>query len=75
MKPRFQLSKEQKEALIGRIKTYFLTVREEEIGDLAAALLLDFIIAQIAPVFYNQGIQDCVVFMKDKLDDLYGLEI
>lgn len=75
MKPRIQLSKEDKELMIRKIKEFFLKERDEEIGDLAASLLLDFIVENFAATFYNQGIQDCIVFMKDKLDDLYGLEI
>ena len=43
------------------IKNYFLKGREEEIGDLAAGLMLDFIIEELAPEFYNQGIQDAQI--------------
>lgn len=75
MNPRIKLAKEKKQLMIEGIKKYYLNDRDEEIGDLAAGLLLDFIMESIAPVFYNQGIEDCIGFMKDKLDDLYGLEI
>lgn len=75
MKPRIQLSKENKEQMIKEIKGFFLKERDEEIGDLAASLFLDFIIENLAAAFYNQGVEDCIAFMKDKLDDLYGLEI
>lgn len=75
MKPRIQLSKENKEQMIKEIKGFFLKERDEEIGDLAASLFLNFVIENLAATFYNQGVEDCIVFMKDKLDDLYGLEI
>jgi uncharacterized protein (DUF2164 family) len=75
MKPRIQLSREQRDLLINKLKEFFLNERDQEIGDLAASLILDFIIENIAPAFYNQGIQDCIAFMKDKMEDLYGLEI
>ncbi|TCL62775.1 uncharacterized protein (DUF2164 family) [Hydrogenispora ethanolica] len=75
MKPKIQLSKEQRAAMQKCIQEYFFTVRDEEIGDLAALLLLDFVTEKLGPVYYNQGVQDCVALMKDKLDDLYGLEL
>jgi len=40
MAKKSMLSKEKKERLISEIRTYFLAEREEELGDLAAALLL-----------------------------------
>lgn len=75
MKPRIQLSKEKRDFLIASIKEFFRNEREEEIGDLAAILLLDFFMEKLAPAVYNQGIQDCVALFKEKLDDLEGLEI
>ena len=75
VKPRIQLSKEKKDFLIAGIKEFFLNEREEAIGDLAAILVLDFFLEKLAPVVYNQGIQDCVGMLKEKLEDLEGLEI
>lgn len=67
-------SKELKKQMINDIKKYFLEERDEEIGDLAARLFLDFIMKKIGPVFYNQAIQDAHVFINEKLEDLYTLE-
>lgn len=75
MRTRFKLSKVQKEQMVLLIKEYFLKERDEEIGDLAAILFLDYLIEKLAPFIYNLGIQDCMALMKEKLDDLYGLEI
>ena len=75
MRTRFKLSKAQKEQMVSLIKEYSLKERDEEIGDLAASLFLDFIIEKMAPAFYNLGVQDSIGYLKDKLDDLYGLEI
>ncbi len=75
MRNRLKLSREQKEPLLSLVKEYFLKERDEELGDLAATLFLDFIIEKMAPVFYNLGVQDCIGYLKDKLDDSYGLEI
>lgn len=69
------LSKEDREKLILEIQEYFLEEREEEIGKLAAGFILDFIIENIAPTFYNQGIRDSIKYMNERVEDLYGLEL
>lgn len=70
-----QLRPEVKQEIIGCLKTYFSTERGEEIGDLAAHLLLNFITEQIGPIFYNQGIQDAIQYINDRVEDLYAFEI
>jgi uncharacterized protein (DUF2164 family) len=47
--------------MIAAIKHYFLKKREEEIGDLQAGLMLDFILEEFAPEFYNQGVPDSYI--------------
>jgi uncharacterized protein (DUF2164 family) len=68
------IEKEERERLVSKIKSYFLNVREEEIGDLAAGLLLDFIIDEMAPTFYNQGVRDSYIFMNERVEDLLNIE-
>jgi uncharacterized protein (DUF2164 family) len=72
---RIKLSKETREYMIKEIKRYFSNERDEEIGDLAASLFLDFIIEELAPEFYNQGVYDSCNFMKDKSEDLLSIQI
>ncbi len=71
---KIELTKEAKKQMIEDIKIYFSEKREEEMGDLAAQLLLNFMMEKIGPMFYNQAIRDAYLFMSDKLEDLYGLE-
>jgi len=68
-----ELSKEQKRQAIQDIKEFFACERDEEIGDLAGELILDFIADKIGPYFYNQAILDVQQYMNDKIEDLYGL--
>lgn len=68
------IEKEERECLISKIKNYYLNIREEEIGDLAAGLLLDFIVDEIAPAFYNQGVHDSYRFMSERVEDLLNIE-
>lgn len=68
------LSEEAKKQAVDDIKEFFIERRDEEIGQLAAELLLDFMIEKIGAVIYNQAIQDAQAFMNGKVEDLYGLE-
>lgn len=70
-----QLKPEVKKEIIERIKRYFASEREEEIGDLAAHLLLNFITEQIGPSFYNQGIHDAMSYIQERVEDLYAFEL
>ncbi len=69
-----KITKERREDMISEIKYYFLKEREEEIGDLAAGLMLDFILEKIAPEFYNQGIYDSHKYMGDAIEDLLSIQ-
>jgi uncharacterized protein (DUF2164 family) len=61
------ISKENKKEIISAIQTYFYEEREDEIGDLAAELLLDFFLEQIGPHFYNQGVHDTKEMVMDRM--------
>lgn len=69
-----KIDKEKRESMINSIKTFFLDERDEDLGDLASSLILDFIIDELAPEFYNQGIDDSYKYMNDKLEDLSGIK-
>ena len=73
MKP-IELSKDKRDAMIKKIQVFFMEERSEDLGDLAALLVLDFIVDQLGREFYNQGIDDAISYMTDKVDDLYGLK-
>jgi uncharacterized protein (DUF2164 family) len=69
-----KLTKERRDGMINEIRSFFSRERDEGIGDLAAGLLLDFILETIAPEFYNQGVFDSHRFMKDSAEDLLALQ-
>jgi uncharacterized protein (DUF2164 family) len=71
---KLSLSKEKKDIMVSEIKKYFLKEREEEIGDLAAGLLLNFITERIAPEFYNKGINDAYGYMSERLEEMLGIQ-
>jgi uncharacterized protein (DUF2164 family) len=72
---RIKISKENKEEMRNHIINYFSEERDEDLGDLASQLLLNFFIEELAPYVYNQGIEDAHVYVKDKVDDLFALQI
>lgn len=52
------------------LKRYFREEFEQELSDLRAQLLLDYIQKEIAPHAYNQGVKDAEQFFRGKLEDL-----
>ncbi|GIQ63478.1 DUF2164 domain-containing protein [Paenibacillus cisolokensis] len=74
----FKLPREEKEALIERIRLYFEEERSETIGRLAAEQLLDWMLGEIGPYAYNQGVEDARVLIAERSqsldDELYALK-
>ncbi|GGB64733.1 DUF2164 domain-containing protein [Fictibacillus barbaricus] len=73
-----KMSKEIKEEMIDRIQAFFIKERGEEIGNLAAEQVLDFITEEMASYFYNEGIEDSIsalqLRMENLEEDLYTLK-
>ena len=67
------VTKERRREMIAEIKNFFSKEREEEIGDLAAGIILDFILEKIAPELYNQGVDDSYRYIKDAAEDLLSI--
>lgn len=72
-KERIKLEKERKEDMVKAIMSYFKEERGEEIGHLAAGMILDFIVEELAPEFYNQGVQDSCAYMNERVEDMQSL--
>ncbi|WP_085993383.1 DUF2164 domain-containing protein [Oceanobacillus senegalensis] len=73
-----KLPKENKEEIISSLLDYFYTERSEEIGHLAAENLLDFVVKEVGPYLYNQGVKDTKEMVEQKLlsleEDILSLE-
>ncbi|MGL5634164.1 MAG: DUF2164 domain-containing protein [Sarcina sp.] len=67
------LSKERNEKIIRDIQEFFLTERDEVLGDLAASIVLDFILETVGPELYNQGVFDSYKYMSDRVEDLLSI--
>lgn len=75
MKKKIKLSEENKEAMRSKIVEYFWEERDEDLGELASQLILDFFLEELAPSVYNQGVEDSYAYTMDKLQDLFALQI
>jgi uncharacterized protein (DUF2164 family) len=65
-----ELTPQETEQAIHSLKKYFSAEGGEEIGDLRARLLLDYILKEIAPLAYNRGVHDSEEFFRKRLEDL-----
>ena len=74
-----KMSKEQKIQIISLVQQYFRKERDEEISDLAAEFLMDFLMKQISPFIYNQAINDVQSVVSQKMtlleEDVYALKM
>lgn len=52
------------------LQKYCASELEHEIGELQAKLLLDYILKEIAPLAYNQGVKHAEEFLRSRLEDL-----
>jgi len=68
-----KLEKDTEQYLLASIKRFFGEELEMEIGDLKAALVLDFFVGEMGPSIYNQAIADAQAFFTEKVSDLAGV--
>jgi uncharacterized protein (DUF2164 family) len=74
MASKFELSKEKKDYMISEIRSYFAKERDIDLGDLAAALILDFFVEKLAMEFYNEGVADSYQYMSNSIEDMLGIQ-
>lgn len=64
------LPDETRAELVASIKRYFLEERDEEVGDLQASFLLDFVLEEVGPSIYNQAVRDAQAGLQRALAEL-----
>lgn len=69
----YPIDEDTKRRMMDEIKSYFLDERDEELGDLAALLMLEFFADKLGSQFYNYGIQAAHEFMAERLEDVFEL--
>ena len=69
---RIRLSPERRARLLSALKEYFSAEFDEPLSDFRAEGLLDFLLRELGPSVYNQGVRDASSFMQSKLADIEG---
>jgi uncharacterized protein (DUF2164 family) len=62
-RPAIAITPEARKRAIASIRRYFAEHLEQEIGELKAALVLDYFLAEHGPTIYNQAIADARAFL------------
>lgn len=65
-----ELTKQETDEAIQSLKKYFASEMDQELTDLRAKLLLDFILKEFWPYAYNRGVADAEQFLRARLEDL-----
>ena len=65
-----ELTKQEIENIVPSLQRYFREERDEELGELQAKLLLDYLLKEIAPFAYNRGVRDAEKYFRAKVEDL-----
>lgn len=65
-----EFSKEEKEALVVKIRDYFDKELDQDIGQFEAEFLLDFFADEIGVFFYNRGLLDAQTILEDRVDNI-----
>lgn len=64
------LTPEAQQQAIASIERYFREHMDEPIGNVAAGGLLKFLVEEIGPVFYNQGVADAQESLQARVAEL-----
>lgn len=67
-----ELDRQHRVDAIASLQRYFAQNMPEPIGDLPAGMLLDFFLAEIAPLVYNNAISEAQTRMLRTVGDLTG---
>jgi uncharacterized protein (DUF2164 family) len=67
-----ELSKEARQEAVASLQRYFQENLEQEIGNLAAGALLNFMLEEIGPSIYNKGVADAQERMQMRVSELDG---
>jgi uncharacterized protein (DUF2164 family) len=63
------LTKEQTTQIVAKIKAYFTTELNQEIGGFEAQFLMEFFAKEIGPHFYNSGLADAKKLFTQQLEE------
>lgn len=65
-----ELTKQESEEIIPSLKKFFREELEQDLSEMRATFLLDYILKEIAPYAYNKGVKDSEAYFRNKVEDL-----
>ncbi len=75
---KIEFSKEQREAMVQKLQSYFDHELEQELGQFDAEFLLDFFSKEIGAHYYNRGLHDARAIFESRVesidDEIYAIE-
>lgn len=67
-----ELDKNQTSDMVVSLQRYFRDELEFELSEMRARFLLSYVLKEIAPFAYNQGVKDSEAYFHAKAEDLSG---
>ena len=74
-KRKLTLPDDARKLAIASIRRHFKEELDQEVGDLKATLVLDFVLAELGPTLYNMGVADAKAFFAERTEDLGALSL
>ncbi|MEL7537432.1 MAG: DUF2164 domain-containing protein [Pseudomonadota bacterium] len=68
--PKIELSRDERAALVDKLRLYFREELDQDIGQFPAEFLLDFITQEIGPYYYNRGLYDAQTVLAKRVDTI-----
>jgi len=68
-----KLSKENREKILYKLQPYFENEFDYDLKNLEGQIFIDFLTKEVAPFFYNLGIEQSMLYLNEKKDDMYLL--
>lgn len=65
-----EFSREEKDALVAKIRDYFDKELDQDIGQFEAEFLLDFFSDEVGNYFYNRGLYDAQAILDSRMEHL-----
>lgn len=68
-----KFSREEKDLMVEKVKSYFRDELKQEIGGFDAEFLIDFFAEEIGGFFYNRGLYDAETLISEKVSEISDL--
>lgn len=70
MMSKVEISRDEIEKIVSKIKRYFADELEQDIGAFEAEFLINFFEKEIGPYFYNKGLSDAHTVFSEKTEEI-----